>query len=156
MIQHWKRTLLLFATPILMASCDDGPTQAEQSPGVNNGANGPFVDSVPLQQLGSTTGGSNASQICTPEKRRKVWEAVMQQPIVPFRGAGGLDASATLAFTGITIDQLESGTPPYSQTAAAPGLSPFSTLPRFSIRPVKALARRQAHPISTNCLRAGA
>jgi len=124
---HWKRTLLtfaIFATPILSTSCDDGPSQVDRNAAVNTSDNGPYVDSTPSQKLGSATGGTNASQICGPEKRRKVWESVLQQPVVPFRGAGGLDASANLAFTGVTIDQLESGKPAYTQTAPAAGLPP--------------------------------
>ena len=124
MIHSWNRTLLVFATAILLTGCDDGPTQVDPNAAVNAGANGPFVDSNPRQQLGAATGGTNASQICGAEKRRRIWEGLLQQPVVPFRGAGGLDASANLAFTGVTIDQLESGTPAYTQTAAVAGLPP--------------------------------
>lgn len=124
----WKLAVFAIATA-LAVGCDDGPGQTFQPlpPGVNApnaGDNGGFTDPSANQGLGTSTAGQNGLQICTPEKLRRTVEAALQQPIVPIRGAGGIDGSVNLAFTGLTIDQIESGTPPYTQTAAVPGLPP--------------------------------
>ena len=121
-----KLTVFAFATALAIG-CDDGPAQTfsplpNGATAPNAGANGGFTDTVAGQKLGTSTAGQNGQQICTPEKLRRTVEAALQQPIVPANGAGGIDGSVKRAFTGLTIDQIESGTPAYTQTPAVPGL----------------------------------
>ncbi|MEA2745958.1 MAG: hypothetical protein QOI41_101, partial [Myxococcales bacterium] len=98
---------------IVAPSCDDGPTSNYSAlPAGQNAANGgagvPTVDLIPKQKLGSSTSGNSPLIRCTPEKRRKVWAAELNKPMVPVRGAAGLDGTKNLTYTGLSIDEVES------------------------------------------------
>jgi len=105
--------LATVAIAIVAPSCDDGPTSNYSAlPAGQNAANGgagvPPVDLVPQQKLGTSTAGSSPLIRCTPEKRRKVWAAELIKPMVPVRGAAGLDGTKNLTYTGLSIDEVES------------------------------------------------
>ncbi len=98
---------------IVAPSCDDGPTSNYSAlPAGQNAANGgagvPTVDLIPKQKLGSSTAGNSPLIRCTPEKRRKVWANELDKPMVPVRGAAGLDGTKNLTYTGLSIDEVES------------------------------------------------
>lgn len=98
---------------IVAPSCDDGPTSNYSVlPAGQNAANGgagvPTVDLIPKQKLGTSTAGNSPLIRCTPEKRRKVWANELIKPMVPVRGAAGLDGTKNLTYTGLSIDEVES------------------------------------------------
>ena len=105
--------LATVAIAIVAPSCDDGPTSNYSVlPSGQNAANGgagvPTVDLIPKQKLGTSTAGNSPLIRCTPEKRRKVWAAELDKPMVPVRGAAGLDGTKNLTYTGLSIDEVES------------------------------------------------
>ena len=105
--------LATVAIAIVAPSCDDGPTSTYSVlPAGQNAANGgagvPTVDLIPKQKLGTSTAGASPLIRCTPEKRRKVWASELIKPMVPVRGAAGLDGTKNLTYTGLSIDEVES------------------------------------------------
>jgi hypothetical protein len=113
MMKRFFGILATVALAIVAPSCDDGPTSTYSVlPAGQNAANGgagtPTVDLIPKQKLGTSTSGSSPLIRCTPEKRRKVWAAELIKPMVPVRGAAGLDGTKNLTYTGLSIDEVES------------------------------------------------
>jgi hypothetical protein len=117
MVQEFmmKRFLGILAALALAAfapGCDDGPS-SNYSPlpdgvkAANGGAGQPVSDLFPKQKLGSSTAGSSPLIRCTPEKRRKVWATELAKPMIPVRGAAGLDGTKNLTYTGLSIDEVE-------------------------------------------------
>lgn len=105
--------LAVVSLAIVAPSCDDGPTSNYSVlPAGQNAANGgagvPTVDLIPKQKLGTSTAGNSPLIRCTPEKRRKVWANELIKPMVPVRGAAGLDGTKNLTYTGLSIDEVES------------------------------------------------
>jgi hypothetical protein len=105
-IARWKGWLVGGGATALL-SCDDGPTQTPQQEGLNLDPAAGLISLFPPQKLGASTAGQNALRICTPEKLRSTWEKVLAEPIVPIRGAGGIDATRDLTYTGVSIDEIE-------------------------------------------------
>ena len=109
-----KRFLGLIALLALVfaPACDDGPDQtyAPLPAGENpNGAGGstPFTNTAATQNLGGSTAGRTPLIPCTPEKQRATWSSELSKPIVPIRGAAGLDGTVNLTYTGLSIDTVE-------------------------------------------------
>lgn len=114
----------LVATLGLVAGCEDGPKQNfdPNAPVSNGNGTNPQVDLIPKQPLGGTTGGASALVRCTPEKQRRVWASELIKPIVPVRGAAGLDGTKDLTYTGLSIDEVEAA---LCQGAGGTGASSF-------------------------------
>ena len=105
--------LAALTVAVVTPSCDDGPSSNYNALGAgekaaNGGAGIPVSDLMPKQKLGSSTAGASPLIKCTPEKQRKVWSSELIKPMVPVRGAAGLDGTKNLAYTGLSIDEVES------------------------------------------------
>jgi hypothetical protein len=92
---------------VVAPACDDGPTQTFKGATPNGGGDTPFTDPTNAQNLGGSTQGRTPLIPCTPEKQRKVWASELAKPIVPIRGAAGLDGTVNLTYTGLSIDKVE-------------------------------------------------
>jgi hypothetical protein len=113
MMKRFFGILAAVSLTIVAPSCDDGPTSNYSAlPAGQNAANGgagvPTVDLIPKQKLGGSTAGTSPLIRCTAEKRRKVWASELIKPMVPVRGAAGLDGTKNLTYTGLSIDEVES------------------------------------------------
>jgi len=111
MMKRFLGILAALSIAGLATACDDGPT-SNYSPlpagatAANGGVGRTNVDLVPKQKLGSSTAGANPLIKCTPEKQRKTWASELAKPIIPPRGAAGLDGTKNLTYTGLSIDEV--------------------------------------------------
>ncbi len=93
--------------------CEDGPTQPYSAPpdgarnSWNNGNTPPVVDPAKQGFLTSGSSGTNKQEICSGPDKAKRWAAMVQEPIKPPRGGGGIDLAGDNTWKGLTIEEAE-------------------------------------------------
>jgi hypothetical protein len=96
---------------LLLVGCEDGPAQTFQpATGTlwNNGST-PFVVSDAGQSFVVTSGGTNATQICSGDELQRQWGEMIGQPIAPARFVAGLDLDNGPTFPLLKVEQAETG-----------------------------------------------
>jgi hypothetical protein len=99
--------------PVLLAGCEDGPTQTYQpSPDGagdkwNNGNTPPAVDS-PAVNFNAAYGGTSKTEICSGAELQQQWARMVEQPIVPPYHIAGVDLSG-INYSVLTVEQAEKG-----------------------------------------------
>jgi hypothetical protein len=104
--------LTLFA-PWALAGCEDGPNQS-YSPAPNGAANNwnnsntpGFTDPSKQGYTGVESTGATKNEICTAPEKQKRWAAMVQEPIIPPHGGGGIDLAGGDTWAGITMADAE-------------------------------------------------
>ncbi len=103
-----------FAIASATSGCEDGPNQTytPAPPGagslLNNGDTPGNVDPTKANFLEPEAGtGTNKQILCDGPTKQKTWAAAFKKPIVPPRGAGGLDLAGGESWQGLTIEEAE-------------------------------------------------
>jgi hypothetical protein len=105
-------TVIALVAALTSAACEDGPSQTytPEPPGAGNVINGPgggpifgdggtFVTPA-TQGFDASSGGQNASQLCTAAQQKQVWANNFNAPIIVPGLAGGLDIAGGYPGTG--------------------------------------------------------
>ena len=104
---------LTLLAPWGLAGCEDGPDQpfSPAPEGAANKWNSPggkgWTDPAKQGYLGGGSTGTTKNEICTAPKKAERWKAMVQEPIIPPHGGGGIDLAGGDTWQGITIEEAE-------------------------------------------------
>lgn len=104
--------LTLFA-PWALAGCEDGPNQTYSPPpngaanNWNNSGTPGHTDPAKQGYTGIESSGTNMNDMCTAPEKAKRWAQMVQEPIIPPHGGGGIDLAGGDTWQGISIEDAE-------------------------------------------------
>ncbi|MBI5536228.1 MAG: hypothetical protein HY898_26130 [Deltaproteobacteria bacterium] len=104
---------LTLLAPWGLTGCEDGPDQpfSPAPEGAANKWNSPpgkgWADPAKQGYLGGGSTGTTKNEICTAPKKAERWAQMVQEPIIPPHGGGGIDLAGGDTWQGITIEEAE-------------------------------------------------
>ena len=110
-----RRYLSFVLGVALIAGCEEGPEQIYKplpdnfNPEMYNGRTaGGHVETGTQDFTWSTSGKQeDTAKICEGDEQAKRWAKMVKEPIIPTRGAGGIDLRGNPEWTGLTLDDAQ-------------------------------------------------